>query len=173
MLRVNTKENRFCLPFVKNMKCLKALADHIVELPQHVYFFLWQGHVFLCKASGICTVHFSLWMSFTVRLSPHVPPLSPSLCLSLSVCLSLALSAALADQQTKAVSLVRALSHTAVFFFHVRPCYLPLWCQTFFFLFWVNTLHFTCRTVQMDGREHACVPMPSAHYLLAPPPKLK
>ena len=80
--------------------------------------------------------------------------------------LSHTLSAALADQQTNAAPLDQALSHTAVFFFHVRPCCLPLWCHILFL--WVNTLHFTCRTVQMDDRGYACVPMPSAHYLHAP-----
>lgn len=81
--------------------------------------------------------------------------------------LSPTLSAALADQQTNAASVDWALSHTAVSFFHVWPCCLPLWCQILFLR--VITLHFTCRTVQMDGRGHACVPMPSAHYLHRPP----
>lgn len=63
------------------------------------------------------------------------------------------LSTALADQQTNAASPVWALSHTAVFFFYVRPCCLPLWCQTLFL-----SEHFTLHLQNCpDGWQRACV----------------
>ncbi len=55
--------------------------------------------------------------------------------LSVSVSLSHTLSASLADQQTNAASLDRALSHTAVFFFYVW-LFTTLMSDTFFFLEW-------------------------------------
>lgn len=88
---------------------------------------------------------------------PYSTPLYVSVlhgvfCLPLS---SLSLSAALADQHTSAASLDRALSHTAVFFFHVRPCCLPLWCQILFF---VRANTFTLHLQNCpDGWQGACM----------------
>lgn len=86
-------------------------------------FSLFNTAVCLCE-KHLYRVYLSMWMSFTVCVP--MSPLPPTL------------SAALADQQTNAASFDQALSHTAVFLFHVRPCCLPLWCQIlcFFFCKW-------------------------------------
>lgn len=118
---------------------------------QRVYCrFIPQGCVFWSKA---CRIHTAL--PICVSFTESFLPLSSA---------SLRLSAALADQQTNPSPHDWASSHSAAFFFHVQPSCLPLWYQILFFL-WVNTLYLTCRMAQMDGSRHACVPMPTAHYL--------
>lgn len=155
----------FIIAFTTFKNCIQNKWKHYfvpnVGALQHALFSLFNKAMYPCEKPTVCIQYTFL------SECPWECVFPPSV-----LSLSLSLSAALADQHTKAVSLVQALSHTAVFFFDVWPCCLPLWCRTLFLR--VNTLHFTCRTVQMDGREHACVPIPSAHYLHTPSsPKLK
>lgn len=151
------------MSIAKSMECIKTWADCIVASLQHAYCLLY--------LTMLCILVKSLQYQYSVRYyvsecpSQSVFPffLSPS-------SFSVKHTGCCFGRSTDKCSLSwwGLKSHGCVFLSCSAMLFTTLMSDTFFFFQSGNTFHFTCRTVQMDGRGHACVPMPSAHYLHGP-----